>query len=329
MRRRAVLGIAGAALLTGCTKEEKPEGKWVKQADRNRNRLAGFHFGSKGSSDRTFVYGSNGYVATLTEGARTVLIDGPVRVFSEPDNTHAVVRNTSRVRIAPRAWYTGAQDENWFADWFLAQLKTSDPDILDIAMQYLDGKPLRRDREGVPFAGDAGFGLVRTSDTVDGADFYDYLGIPWTWQDGSVSRPSKRWARKVDCSGYIRLVYGYRGGIENFRTNSLVNGLPRNARSMAKLAPSVLIAKGQEESSGPEVRDLSALLPGDLTFFALHDDRSFISHSGIYIGNDQHGDMRFLSSRTSINGPTFGDFNTMSVFNKGFFKNRLRRVIRL
>ncbi len=328
MNRRTVLAIGGAALLAGCTKDRQ-ENNWEEQTEETKDRLADYRFDTSVSNNRANVYHSGKRVAILTEGARTVVFDGKKRTFSEPDNTKAVVHSHSYVRVAPKAWYAGAQDEDWFSAWFLRSLREDADDILGAAMQYLDGSPTRHDSNGVPFRGDAGFGLVRTSDTVDGADFYDYLGIPWKWPDGSTSQPSKRWFRKVDCSGYIRLVYGYRGGITLHRTSDRVEGLPRNARGLAKLAPSVLIAEGKTDSSNPTLNDLGSILPGDLVFFALHDNLKFISHSGIYIGDDNGGHMRFLSSRTSVNGPTFGDFQTKSIFDDGFFYNRLRRVIRL
>ena len=61
-----------------------------------------------------------------------------------------------------------------------------------------------------------------------GSDFYDYLGIPWTFPDTVTRRPEKDRARSVDSSGYVRLVYGYRSGIPlNSRDNAEGSGLQR------------------------------------------------------------------------------------------------------
>jgi hypothetical protein len=339
MNRRGLLktaaAVGGASLIAGTaivvSRDENGEGINFASpfASKTLDPMAHLKLDTSAGHDRTIVYDlDHKKIATLTEGARMVVFEGKARTFTEPDNTKAQVISNTYVRIAPKAWFTGAHTEKWFYMWFFKMLTTKDDDILGIAMQYLDGTPIKRDKDDVPYAGDAGFGLVRTSDTVDGADFYDYLGIPWKWQDGTVSRPSSRWYRKVDCSGYLRLVYGYRGGIETFRENTYVDGLPRTAFAMATLAPSVLIAKGSTPSKSPSDSDLVHLLPGDAVFFALHKDPDFISHSGVYMGDDTRGHMRFVSSRTSINGPTFGDFTTKSIFDEGFFRSRLRRVVR-
>ncbi|MFF4879772.1 NlpC/P60 family protein [Micromonospora sp. NPDC000668] len=269
-------------------------------------------------------------VATLTVGARTTVFAGAPRRFDEPSTTTAVVESTAYVRIAPRAWQPGPQIPEALARWLITELDRGDPtDVLAAAMQYLPGAPDLRDEQGVRYAGDADFGYVHSRDERDGADFYDYLEIPWTFPDTGTVRPSARWDRDLDCSGYIRLVYGYRFGIPllNQTASTTVDGLPRTAASMAAHARSVVIAAGRNPSRPPA--DLSAAQPGDLVFFALHDDPALVTHSGIYIGDDADGGMRFVSSRGTADGPTFGDVRGAGVIDSGYFGDRLRRVIRL
>ncbi|MGW3604807.1 NlpC/P60 family protein [Micromonospora sp. NPDC005161] len=269
-------------------------------------------------------------VATLTVGARTTVFAGAPRRFDEPSTTTAVVESTAYVRIAPRAWQPGPQIPEALARWLITELDRGDPtDVLAAAMQYLPGAPDLRDEQGVRYAGDADFGYVHSRDERDGADFYDYLEIPWTPPDTGTVRPSARWDRDLDCSGYIRLVYGYRFGIPllNQTASTTVDGLPRTAASMAAHARSVVIAAGRNPSRPPA--DLSAVQPGDLVFFALHDDPALVTHSGIYIGDDADGGMRFVSSRGTADGPTFGDVRGAGVIDSGYFGDRLRRVIRL
>ncbi|MGS2617879.1 NlpC/P60 family protein [Micromonospora sp. LZ34] len=270
-------------------------------------------------------------VATLTAGARTAVFAGPRRRFEEPSTTTAVVESTTWVRIAPQAWQPGSQMPEAFARWLLTELNRKNPpvDILAAALQYLPGTPDLRDERGVRYAGDAGFGYVHSREERDGADFYDYLEIPWDFPDVGTVTPSARWDRDLDCSGYIRLIYGYRFGIPllNQSATTTVDGLPRTAASMAAYARSVVIAAGRSPSRPPT--DLSAMQPGDLVFFALHDDPALITHSGIYIGDDADGGMRFASSRGTVDGPTFGDVRGDGVLDSGYFGKRLRRVIRL
>ncbi|MET8088208.1 NlpC/P60 family protein [Micromonospora sp. NPDC005237] len=275
--------------------------------------------------------GDGAVVATLTVGARTVVVAGPQRRFTEPAATSAVVESTSWVRIAPRPWQPRPGLDEDLAGWLLDQIEDDSPpvDVLGAAMQYLAAAPDGRNEDGVRHIGDAGFGYVHTTDERDGADFYDYLEIPWKFPDTGRVKPSKRWDRQLDCSGYVRLVYGYRFGLPmlNAPVNTTVAGLPRTAASMAAYARSVLVAAGRTPSQPPA--KLSAVQPGDLVFFALHDDPSLITHSGIYIGKDQHGEMRFVSSRSTVDGPSFGDVRGDGVIDSGYFGQRLRRVIRL
>jgi cell wall-associated NlpC family hydrolase len=269
-------------------------------------------------------------VATLTVGARTAVLTGPERRFEEPSTTAAVIDSTSWVRLLPRPWRQGDDTEDWFVRWLHDQVgATGPPDVLAASMQYLEGEPDRRDKRGVRYAGDAGFGYVHSRDERDGADFYDYLEIPWDFPDAGIKRPAKRWRGELDCSGFIRLVYGYRFGVRllNQTATTTVDGLPRTAASMAVYARSVVVAAGRNPSRPPT--DLSAVQPGDLVFFALHDDPALITHSGIYLGADTDGRMRFISSRGTVDGPTFGDVRGDGVIDSGYFGDRLRRVIRL
>ncbi|MFC0533376.1 C40 family peptidase [Phytohabitans kaempferiae] len=271
-------------------------------------------------------------VATLTVGARTVTFAGPRRRFAEPSTTAAVVESTTWVQVAPQAWPPGPQIPESLAQWLLAELRRDDlpVDVLAAAMQYLPDAPDLRDEQGVRYAGDAGFGYVHSRDERDGADFYDYLAIPWHFPDGGSVKPSGRWVRDLDCSGFVRLIYGYRFGIPLFSqtATTTVDGLPRTAASMAAYARSVVIAAAPSPSRSPT--DLSAMQPGDLVFFALDDDdAALITHSGIYVGDDADGGMRFISSRGTVDGPTIGDVRGDGVIDSGYFGKRLRRVIRL
>src|SRR5690348_4918352 len=58
-----------------------------------------------------------GTVATFTDGARTVALTGPKRVFSEPRNTSTSVTTTTWVRLAPQEWRADAADAEWVRPW--------------------------------------------------------------------------------------------------------------------------------------------------------------------------------------------------------------------
>ena len=81
---------------------------------------------------------------------------------------------------------------------------------------------------------------------------------------------------------------------------------------------------------GTQVTDLGGLLPGDLVFFdASTDDGAQIDHVGIFVGQDQAGHYRFISSRKTPNGPTLGDLGARSVLDgTGFYAAAFRAVRR-
>ncbi|AKU16544.1 NlpC/P60 family protein [Luteipulveratus mongoliensis] len=260
-------------------------------------------------------------VATLTDGARTVTMTGPARVLAEVASTGASVHSTTRVHLAPRAWSPEQESAPWVKPWLTRTYRDRRPDVLDIAMQYIQGAPERRDAKGVRYAGDAAFGPYGGPGEarLEASDFYDFLGVPWTFIDGVTKQPEARRLGAVDCSGYLRLVLGYRLGYPLLSGNTAGPGLPRRAYAMAGLGPGRLLIP----DTGRQPTDLSRLLPGDLVFF-ITDDVPGIDHSGIYLGLDSDGKHRFISSRGNPNGPTMGDVSGRSVldgasmFTRGF-----------
>jgi cell wall-associated NlpC family hydrolase len=287
------------------------------------------YFERAAGPDRTIVYTRRGVpVATLTDGARTVLFNGPFRRWSEPRSTHAQVDTQAWVRLAPTAWHPGLQAEGAFQRWFTGALASAEPDVLAIAMEYLDAATAVRDGRGVRIAGDAAFGPEDGDDTrARGSDFYDYLQIAWRWPDKTTANPRPERAGCVDCSGFLRLVWGYRCGIPLYPGNDPVPGLPRRSYAIAAHAPAATVF--DTGTRRPTRADLSRLQAGDVVFFALHADPASISHGGIYIGLDQYGHRRFVSSRMVANGPTIGDIHGESIVDGGYFGPRLRKAIRL
>jgi cell wall-associated NlpC family hydrolase len=280
--------------------------------------------------DRTVVRDGDGaIVATFTDGARTVSLTGPERTFSEPSTTSAKVRTTIWVRLAPRQWRAGAEHAAWFEPWFLKALRDRSPDVLAITMQYLHGKPTLR-KEDVRYAGDASFGPIDpdipygdTDFRLEQSDFYDFLGISWRFDDGVTERSEAKRYGAVDCSGYIRLVYGYRLGYPLRSDNEDGAQLPRRAFAMATVGPGVVVIPNK----GTRPADIGLLQPGDLVFFDIdRRDGSRIDHSGIYLGLDTDGHPRFISSREQADGPTFGDVGGTAVLDGDDFYARLFRT---
>jgi hypothetical protein len=265
---------------------------------------------------RTVLRDSSGAVlATFTDGARTVVINGPKRTFSEPAATPASVNTTSWVRLIPQPWQPGDEKAAWFEPWYRAASQDTSPDVLAIATQYLAGAPAEKDQKGVRFRGDAAFGPVKATGVgrQEQSDFYDYLGVDWAFPDGTAEKHDPGRYGAVDCSGFIRLVYGYRLGMPLLDTNAAGPGLPRRAYAIAEFGPGVLLVPNKLTRATA----YGLLQPGDLVFFEVEDGPDQLDHSGIYLGLDDRGHHRFISSRERIDGPTLGDVGGTSLLDDG------------
>ncbi|ARF53768.1 NlpC/P60 family protein [Streptomyces gilvosporeus] len=338
-RRKVLTGVAGLAAAAGAVSAYARS--QLQQPDNGHPHddftapTGGYHFQRRQSPARTEVRASDGRVlATFTDGARTALLAGPTRTWSEPRTTSAVVRGNAWVRLMPDAWRQGKEHTQWFRAWFPKTLADRSPDVLGVAFQYGDGAPDRRKASGLRYAGKAHFGPRVPGESAtsfhfhdEKSDFYDYLGVPWTFPDGTRKDPEKARYGDVDCSGFMRLVWGYRMGYPMHATNLPGVGLPRRAYAIASRAPGVLLLP----DTGRPPADISLLQPGDLVFFAIDIGRPHgIDHCGIYLGPDTEGHPRFYSSRSKANGPTMGDLAGRATLDGGgFYAQGLRMARRL
>jgi cell wall-associated NlpC family hydrolase len=279
---------------------------------------------------RTVVLDGRGSeVATLTDSARTVRLRGPARTFADPDFTKRRVITDAWVRLLPEPWTADAVAEPWFESWLTTALADTSPDMFAIAMEYLRGAEEKTDADGVRFAGDASFGPLSFTDP-DGreerSDFFDYLGVRWTFPDAAHVPPQRDRYGAVDCSGFVRLVYGYRMGYPLTLGNEPGRALPRRAYAMAAVGPGELIIPNEGKPS----QQLDRLQPGDLVFFDTEGSSKRTDHSGIYMGLDDAGHHRFMSSRSKADGPTFGDVGGDALLDGGgYWSSRFRAARRI
>ncbi|GAA2395090.1 NlpC/P60 family protein [Dactylosporangium salmoneum] len=276
-------------------------------------------------------------VALLTDGSRSARLKGPARTFVEPRFTNAKITHDVYVRLLPQEWAAGAEQQPWFAGWLATELVDPKPDVLATALEYTYGAQPKKDEKGVQYSGDAAFGPLSASDRdgrAENSDFYDYLGLNWTFPDGKKEKPSPDRLHSLDCSGFIRMVYGYRMGLPLRDTDTAGPGLPRRAFAIAEFGPGVLVI----ENTGKRPSTLDRLEPGDLVFFYGSpeidsdgaDRPTHIEHSGIYMGIDDRGHQRFISSRVGANGPTMGDAGGEAILDgTGHFATALRASRRL
>lgn len=271
---------------------------------------------------RTAVRDAAGnWVATFTDRAYTVTLAGPRRVFSERSAAHPVV-STTWVRVLPEP-FSGVVDRGWLA----RAREDESPDVLAVALQYIEGAPVIRDARGRKIAGDAAYGPEGDGGALrEGSDFNDYLGIGWAF-DGKRRPPRRDRLASLDCSGFVRMVFGYRGGLPLARRGVDGKALPRRSYELLASAPGVVTIPNR----GVQIRDFSRLAPGDLVFFdADPGDGARIDHVGIYLGVDAGGRHRFVSSRKGINGPTLGDYRGASLLDgAGLYARAFRASRRL
>lgn len=298
------------------------------------------------------VAGADGaWRARFTQGARAVTLSGPARSFAERgvSVTHGVwVRCLSEP-------FAGVVDAGWLADASEAN-EQGEPDLLAIATEYVRGAPprcapdplaaLAQPPPGLSagcgagelqIGGDAGYGPIVGGAMQEGADFNDYLGVPWAYpgEAPAADPPEARQFRCLDCSGLIRMVWGFRRHAPHAGPRGAVplsrdvrpGCLPRRAWQIAAHGPGVMVLA----DNGARPADLSGLAAGDLVFFDADDgDGTRIDHVGIYLGTDAAGRRRFLSSRKGASAPTLADWQSPSVLDgEGHYAGALRAARRL
>ena len=279
---------------------------------------AAFTYERLAGPDRTLVRDAAGaLLATFTDGSRSVVLTGPVRTFAESTTT-AVVRTDSWVRLLP-APATAAVDAAWLA----AALADRTPDVLAVAAEYVTGAATVVGADGALVSSDASYGPLVDGRRQEGSDWNDYLQVRATY-DGVADVPEVAQAGALDCSGYVRMVFGRRLGHPLSLAPDGVR-LPRRAVQMHTGGPGTLVASGAGRP------DLAALLPGDLVLFdASTDDGTAVDHVGIHLGRDSAGRPRFVSSRKTVDGPTLGDVGGRSTLDgTGLYATTLRAVRRL
>ncbi|MEU7786664.1 NlpC/P60 family protein [Amycolatopsis sp. NPDC049159] len=324
----AVIGLSGAAALYVATQDRQDiTAISASPAPSGAAVTGGYTYDRLADPARTIVRdGAGAQLASFTDGSRTVMLTGRSRTFTEPKFTTAGITSTAWIRLAPQPWQAGAEKEPWFTGWFPKAAADTGPDVLAMALQYTDGaadqvvKKLR-------VAGDASFGPDSAEGRLEKSDFYDYLGIGWDFPDGVHEAAEPRRARSLDCSGFVRMVYGYRAGYPLLGTNTKGPGLPRRAWALAELGPGTTLIPDEKK----QVTDFSRLQPGDLLFFNLEPQLGpQVSHTGIYLGIDGDGHHRVLSSRKVANGPTFGDAGGVSLIDgSGTYAKAFRTAKRL
>lgn len=261
------------------------------------------------------AYASPGSTTTLE--ARVYDFDVESALWADPP----VVCHDTWVRVLPTPFdgtWTPALEQRiraWAGD--------TSPDALAYASMYRPFAPAVTDPalQGATVVGESEYSKPDAAGLrYIGADFHEYMGLDWTFTasgESKVADPAFKGC--LDCSGFVRMVYGHHLGIpmvayKNFDGRNL----PRTSRHQSASGPGVVVAKGT--SAAPS---LTGLRIGDVVYFDAtvsdpadpETDEGVIDHTGIYVGQDQHGGLRFVSSRKTPNGPTLADLGGKSILN--------------
>lgn len=323
--RRAALTLLAATSTSGFAQAAlQPMGSASAQGGSPSSKT--YRFTRQSGPARTEALNSRGQVvATFTDGARTVTLTGPSRTLSESANTSATVSQSLWVRLAPRTWRKEDAGSSWVTSWLNSVAGSTSPDALATGSQYIQGAPALKTSNGIRYAGDAAYGPLIDGQRAEGSDVPDYLGTSIRFADGITEYPHSDRYGSVDCSGFVRLLLGYRLGFPLLSGYTAGPGLARRARDMWAYGPGPVVIPNK----GTRPTNLAALRPGDLLFFSTEGD-GIINHVGIYLGVDSQGRRRFLSSRKTVNGPTLGDNGGASVIDgSGLYATGFRAARRV
>ncbi|QRP50435.1 NlpC/P60 family protein [Amycolatopsis sp. FDAARGOS 1241] len=324
----AIIAVSGTAAVYVATRDDNQiMAVSASSVSAGAALTGGYTYERLDNPPRTVVRDSAGVqLASFTDGSRTVMLTGPSRTFTEPRFTKVSVTSTAWIRLAPQEWQAGAEKQKWFTDWLPKTVGDTSPDVLAIALQYTDGAADRM-AKSLRVGGDASFGPDSAEGRLEKSDFYDYLGVDWDFPGGVHENAEPMRARSLDCSGFVRMVYGYRSGYPLLGTNTEGPGLPRRAWALSELGPGTEVIHDEKK----QVTNFSELQPGDILFFNLEPQLGpKVSHTGIYLGIDSDGHRRVLSSRKVANGPTFGDAGGVSLIDgSGTYAKAFRAAKRL
>lgn len=256
------------------------------------------------------VRGLSSLGATVSPQARVYDFRIDSALWADPP----LVTHDTWVRVLPEPYdgtWTPAVEERiraWAGD--------TSPDVLAYTSMYRPFAPDVTDpaRQGARVLGTAGYSKADpvTGLRKVGADFHQFMGLDWDFaESGEHWDANPDFDGCLDCSGFVRMVYGYHLGLPMVRYQQFGGGrLPRESKDLAASGPGVVVA---EATGQAPARD--GLRIGDTVFFDTDESSDAGGHIGIYLGVDRYGKQRFVSSRKTPNGPTIGDVGGKSVLN--------------
>lgn len=268
------------------------------------------------------------------------------------------------VYVLPAA-FDGTVDRQWLTSVLLHRPQ----DLMMQCMEYLANAPVTTVRTNFPvnrqhppvivlpsgerLSGDSNYGPRDTAgdgSRIEGSDYNDYLGLDIDYP--SFSEPGTYFTdtneveqlHSLDCSGFVRTIFGFRNDMPMQLTAHWSDRLPRISSELGQdgWATGTVV---WSDTSRPSVATLVAmdLQPGDLLFFDADtsnpdEEEGQIDHIGIYLGHVVNPSYNgtsvdhfryFISSRKTANGPTFSNVGGVSrIDGTGLYATTLRKVRR-
>lgn len=276
--------------------------------------------------------GRVGFRALASTGStglpRLVRVDD-LQVHSGSWETVPTVTHNTWVRVLAQP-FSGTWTPQ-LADRIRTWATDTSPDVLAYALMYVTGAPAVTSPAlaGAQVAGQSNYGPLDTDGTpIEGSDFHDYMGRDWVFPNGETRAAGAGEQGCMDCSGYVRMIYGYHMGIPMVRVENIDGTvLPRMTKDIGPSGPGIVVA--QATGTAPS---LAAIQIGDVPHFDADTSDPVagqLDHNGIYVGVDALGNHRFLNSRKTPNAATMGDLGGASRLDgAGTYATSLRLIRR-
>lgn len=274
-----------------------------------------------------------------------------VRGFTSTGATNSPIFNWTNFQVNAATWATRPKvSHKWWVRlldspynglvdtvWLENALQDTSTDILGIAMEFITGDVTNADY-GPLYAPGRSWDTGHADDGTrqEGSDFNDFLGVTWNYPGGVTDANEVHQLGALDCSGFVRMVFGYRTDFKipvtlDDQLTFTGENLPRTSFNQSNSGPGVVVA-----SSVGSPPSLTQIRPGDFVAFDAdtsdpNEEEGQIDHTGIYLGQDDvTGAYRFISSRKTANGPTFGDLGGESRLDGGvvLYSRSLRKIRR-
>ncbi|MFD4699772.1 NlpC/P60 family protein [Streptomyces niveus] len=283
-------------------------------------------------TDTANPVGRVGFRALASTGStglpRVIQVDD-LQVISGSWATSPTVTHDTWVRVL-----TAPFDGTWtpaLANQIRAWAVDTSPDALAYAMMYVTGAPSVTSPElgDARVAGQSNYGPLAAGGTpTEGADFHDYMGLDWVFPNGETQSAAVDEQGCMDCSGFVRMVYGLHMGIPMVRTATFDGiNLPRMTKDIGPSGPGIVVV--QSTGVPPSLANIQI---GDVPLFDADTSDPVagqFDHNGIFLGVDSVGRYRFINSRKTPNGPTFADLGGESTLDgAGLYATSLRLVRR-